>query len=247
MESKIKIVVPSHKRADRVITRVEGAILCVPDDQEGEYREHNPQFEIVTHPSTIRGLVLKRQWILDKFGDVAMVDDDIVAILRCWHLAGRRSRLTPTEARDALLATGETCRRMGAFLFGFASGAAPEYYTPQSPFKLSGVATNGVFGILKGSKLFYHERAKTVGDFWIAGLNAYHHRYCFLDLRFAAHAKDTFIATGGAAEYRTEDVERESTAFLKEMFGDAVKMKVDKMGHRSSLKSKHQRFMEIPW
>jgi hypothetical protein len=40
----LPIVCPSHKRADRVLTKkaVAGLILCVPESQVAEYREHNP-------------------------------------------------------------------------------------------------------------------------------------------------------------------------------------------------------------
>lgn len=42
--SNLKIVIPSHKRHDRVFSKklVNNPIICVAESQEGIYREYNP-------------------------------------------------------------------------------------------------------------------------------------------------------------------------------------------------------------
>ena len=75
----IKIVIPSMGRADRVLTKdaISNAVLCVPESEEAAYREHNPGMEILTHPDTLKGLTLKRQFIYEHFPNSFQIDDDI--------------------------------------------------------------------------------------------------------------------------------------------------------------------------
>ena len=74
-----KVVIPSHKRHDRVLTTsaVNNAILCVAESQASLYRACNPDIEVVTHPDSVIGLNPKRNWIIKHFGTVFQLDDDI--------------------------------------------------------------------------------------------------------------------------------------------------------------------------
>lgn len=76
-----KIVIPSHKRHDKVVSKklVNNPIICVAKSQLELYKEYNPECEIVTHPNNIVGLIPKRNWMLEKFGELFMVDDDVFA------------------------------------------------------------------------------------------------------------------------------------------------------------------------
>lgn len=74
-----QIIVPSHKRAGKVITHhaVSGCKICIPESQKNDYLKFHSPSEIITHPDNIIGLFPKRQWILEQFPDVFMLDDDI--------------------------------------------------------------------------------------------------------------------------------------------------------------------------
>lgn len=67
----LNIVIPTYKRPERVISKalVTDPILCVAESEEGVYREHNPECEIVTHPDSVKGLPAKRNWMVQRFGD----------------------------------------------------------------------------------------------------------------------------------------------------------------------------------
>ena len=67
----LKIVIPSHKRHDRVFAKklLTGPIICVAESQADIYRQFNPECEIVTHPDDVIGLVPKRNWMAKHFGD----------------------------------------------------------------------------------------------------------------------------------------------------------------------------------
>ena len=50
-----KIVIPSHKRHDRVFAKklVNDPIICVAESQADLYQQFNPECEIVTHPDDV--------------------------------------------------------------------------------------------------------------------------------------------------------------------------------------------------
>ena len=75
----LKIVIPSHKRHDRVFSKklVTDPIICVAKSQADIYREYNPECEIVCHPDSVVGLIPKRNWMAKHFGDLFMFDDDV--------------------------------------------------------------------------------------------------------------------------------------------------------------------------
>ena len=75
----LKIVIPSHKRHDMVLSKrlVVDPIICVAESQADIYREHNPECEIVTHPDDVIGLIPKRNWMARHCGDLFMLDDDV--------------------------------------------------------------------------------------------------------------------------------------------------------------------------
>ena len=77
--SSLKIVIPSHKRHDRVLSKrlVNNPIICVAESQADLYRQYNPECEIATHPDDVIGLIPKRNWMARYFGDLMMLDDDV--------------------------------------------------------------------------------------------------------------------------------------------------------------------------
>lgn len=82
--SKLRIVIPSHKRHDRVFAKylVNDPIICVAKSQADLYKEFNPDCEIVTHPDDIIGLIPKRNWMAKHFRELFMLDDDVDACKR---------------------------------------------------------------------------------------------------------------------------------------------------------------------
>lgn len=75
----LNIVIPSYKRADCVLAKdlVANPIICVAESESGAYKEFNPECEIVTHPDSVKGLPAKRNWMVQHFGELFMLDDDV--------------------------------------------------------------------------------------------------------------------------------------------------------------------------
>jgi hypothetical protein len=246
---EIKIVIPSHKRWDRVRTAriVPGAIICVPQSQEAEYRRHNPGSEILPHPDDIIGLAPKRNWICQKLGDVMMLDDDLTRFSRLYLEANslQCSRVSPEETVRIINHTAYTAKQLGAFVFGFSSVADARNFKPQKPFRLSGYCNGSSFGLLKGSKVFFHKDAIAVEDYFASLINAYYHRYAFFDLRFGFVQQKTFKNLGGQAEFRSKKSEEQDYKFLRQMFGDVVQQRPPVQRGKAS--HEYQRVIRLPY
>ncbi len=246
---EVKIVIPSHRRADKVKTAsiVPGAIICVPQSQEAEYRRHNPDSEILPHPDDIIGLAAKRNWIYQKFCDVMMLDDDLIRFSRLYLEANslRSSRLTPEETIAVIQQTAYMARQLRAYLFGFSSVADARNFKPQKPFRLTGYCNGSSFGLLKGSKIFFHKDAVAVEDYFASLVNAYYHRYAFFDLRFGFVQQRTFKNLGGQAEFRSKRSEEQDYKFLRRMFGEAIQQRPPVKRGRPS--HEYQRVVKLPF
>ena len=246
---EVKIVVPSHRRADKVKTPslVPGAVLCVPAAQEADYRSHNPNSEILAHPDNIVGLSAKRNWIYQRFGDVMMLDDDLTRFSRLYLEPNslRSSRVTPEETVAIIQNTAYMAKQLGAYVFGFSSVADARNFKPQKPFRLTGYCNGSSFGLLKWSKIFFHKEAVAVEDYFASLVNAYYHRYAFFDLRFGFVQQRTFKNLGGQAEFRSTKSEEQDSKFLRRMFGEAVQQRPPvKRGKPSH---EYQRVIKLPF
>lgn len=253
---EIPIICPSHKRAGRVITHksVADVKLCIPEVQWSDYREHHSASVLIVHPDAISGISTKRQWIVQQFPSVFMLDDDVLQMTRIWRPAGDKTTkvtLRPEEARDLIFSTAETCRELGAFLFGFNSHCAPMTYNGFKPFRFGGYTPGGAFGLLAGHGLHFPSTNLPCEDWWICLLNAFVNRYSWFDCRFAFGFKDTYTGIGGCAEIRSGDGEKLAYDYLKRHFGKAVQPKTANTSkNRQTTKRELNpaaRSMHIPW
>jgi hypothetical protein len=219
----VRIIIPSHKRADKVLTAnvVADAAICIPESQLEEYKKHNPRVELITHPDSVIGLPPKREWMRKEFGDIFMLDDDITELRRLYTTSNYKVN-NKEVVRDIVYSTAEAAREAGVYLFGFCKDPNPLAYRPQKPISLTGFINACACGLLSGSKLYYDPVIKCAEDYWISCLNAYHHRYLWRDNRFVFLQKTTFVGSGGQAEFRNMKTEEEDLKYLVKMFGSQV-------------------------
>lgn len=244
--SEVKVVIPSHKRWDRVATicAVDNAVLCVEESQAKLYQACNPGIEIVTHPDSVKGLARKRDWIIKHFGDVFMLDDDIDTLKRVYTEKGEETDVDPDVAYDIIQATAAACRETGFFGFGFSTSPTPLHFDSLNPIRLTGYLTGCAHGVLKGSKLWYNPDIVCNEDYWISCLNAYHHRGVFKDLRFYWAQRDTFVNRGGLAEFRNLEAEEADFKLLQRVFGhDVISLRKNK----GSMKHPFQKTFKLPF
>lgn len=234
MEQPIKVLIASHKRADRITTheKVANSIICIPESQLGEYRERCPDTEIVTHPDSVIGLSWKRQWMMEYFGDAFHLDDDLAFMKRIYTETGEADKLSPEEIYDVIQMTARTAKRMGVYLWGFNTCGKPFTYNALQPLQMSGYVNTCAFGLFTGSKLFFRPEQRYQEDYWISGLNAYYNRKILRDNRFYFHFNDTWTGAGGLAEFRNMQTLEATLHDLQNIFGKDV-VKVRKLGTKN--------------
>lgn len=235
-----KIVIPSHKRHDRVVSKklVNNPIICVEAKQVNIYKEYNPEYEIVAHPNDIIGLIPKRNWMVQHFGDLFMIDDDVFYF--------RKMYVKPNDSaviKNASVITNkifelyELSKALNITLFGFSKNPRPEQYNEFKPFSLSNMITGCSYGVIKNENKKWNEDMKVKEDFWISCLTKYYERRILVDNRYNFSQKDTFKNPGGLSDIRTHNEELRSILILKKHFGDTIKLKISRA--KSKLEKKH--------
>lgn len=226
--SDLKIVIPSHKRHDKVLAKylVNNPIICVEKSQEGIYREHNPDCEIVTHPDDVVGLIPKRNWMARHFGDLMMLDDDVHVVKTLLSEKGEsgvlRDRDKITEIIESLY---ELACLMDIHLFGFTSAMSPVMYNEWGYYSLSKMITGCAYGVRYNKNVWWNEELRLKEDFWISCYMKYKERRILTDLRYNFSQKGTFVSAGGLASIRNQEEEKRSILFIKKHFGDTIKIK----------------------
>lgn len=246
MPEKINVVCLTHNRAQTIITHkiVGNLIICCEESQETAYRDSlGSEFQYAIHPDSVKGVCAKRQWIIEHFDNVLMIDDDVVSMQRVCDEDMKMK--DPIYNWNMIQMVGNVAGLVGAKLFGFSPHPHPVAYSPMKPFRLTGYVLGGALGMLKGHGLKFNTEFTATDDFYISALNAYRNRICFVDNRFSFAFRDTFKSPGGMASYRTMETEEKDFKLLKKYFGDVIKAKED--AHLSRNKNKFGRTLTIPF
>lgn len=237
----VAIVVPSAGRATSVLTRIAGMVLFVPESQANAYRKQNTGVRVESHPDDAYAtLGAKRQAVYERWGDVFLVDDDIVSVSRVYREGEDRDlRLSPGEAAELIQQTALDARDAGCYLFGFSQSAKHRDYSAHAPVSLTSHIDASAMGLLQSDRLYFSERLTAGEGDWMNLLNARMHRRSWSDLRFCFVQGGTTVKVrpGGRAGQRTAQSERDDTLHLRRMFGQAVQQKAatgaaaEKVGH----------------
>jgi len=247
-EIDLTIVCPSKGRVGKVHTHkfIPSLTLVVPHAEQKAYKEEYPDLKVVSPPKDVKGITATRQWIIEKYDDVFMIDDDVIAIKKLYTGKGEHSDIEdPEEVLGIILRMAYMARDMGAKMFGFGNLRAPLQYRSHQPFKFTGYQNASYCGFLKGHDLNYDVTYKEGEDHYISCLNAYKNRYMFMDTRYGIHTKDNFQSTGGCADYRTQTDFIETTIKLRKTFGNAIHIKSASGGKKNIYKG--ERTVSLPF
>ena len=229
MERKaISIVCPSKGRASNVLTKklIEDLVLVVPAHEVEAYEEHNPECTIVAEPEHVRGITASRQFIIDTFPNVFMIDDDIVSIRKNWIEKGEEYLVQdPDEVNDIIQRAGDIATDIGAKMFGFANLRDPLHYVSHKPIGFTGYLNASYTGYLEGHGLAYDVSYPEGEDHYMSCLNVYKNRYMFIDHRYSFVTQGNFVAEGGCNLDRTKEDMLLTTLKLRKTFGDVIKIK----------------------
>lgn len=224
----VKIVIPSHKRHDRVLAKrlVTDPIICVAESQEELYRRFNPECEIVTHPDDIVGLIPKRNWMARHFGELMMLDDDVHVVKDLTAEKGESSTIKdPVKITAIIENLYELACLLDVHLFGFSSTVTPVMYDEWQYLSLSKMITGCSYGVRYNKNVWWNEQLRLKEDFWISCYMKYKERRILTDLRYNFSQKGTFVSPGGLASIRNHEEERRSILFIRKHFGESVTIK----------------------
>ena len=247
----VKVVIPSHKRADRVKTLklVPDAILCVEERQVDEYRHHNPGVEIVAHPNDVVGLVPKRNWMARYFGDLFMLDDDVTVFRRLYIECKEPAAIKdPKFIRDRIEELHDLAKLMNVHLYGFGKKVTPVMYNEFEPISLSQCVTGCSYGVIANENTVWNESFKLKEDFLISCYVKHKERVVLIDNRYNFTQENTMTNSGGLASIRNQDTERENVIRLRQFFGEVVSIKGSKSNGTNKItdKSKYNICVSFP-
>ncbi len=228
-ETYCQVVVPSHHRPDKVdvldsgLLRPDQIILCVADDQVDQYRDKYPDVEYSVHPADMIGLSLKRGWIMERHGNVCMLDDDARVAVNFESYASNPNGYPITDPDEVMMLIQRHAASMlelGVYLGGLSSYNDVRSYCSLRPFKLVGYVRGTPMFIMAGSKITFTPRIVGKTDYWASAMNAFHHRMTFVDLRYTIHSDGgAFVNEGGTAGHRTTASENRDNKILRRTFG----------------------------
>ena len=222
------VVCPSKGRAKSVKTTefIPSLILVVPENEKEEYELHNPKNQVVSPPKHIKGITPTRQWILENYPEVFMIDDDVVSIRKNYCFEQKDTKFIDTEQiMDLIDATFDTARQLGAKVFSFSKIRNPLEYNAFEPIVMTGYMNASFCGFLEGHELEYDLSMSEGEDHYISCLCIYKHRYCLIDNRFSFVTDGNFTALGGCNDYRTRGSMLKNTLYLRQKFGEVITYK----------------------
>lgn len=236
----LNIVIPSYKRPERVLSKklVSNPIICVSESERGVYSEMNPDCEIVCHPDSVKGLPAKRNWMVQHFGELFMLDDDVFEFQPQYYDSETSCHniTNPDIVRKIIERLYTISKMLNVHLFGFSKSQRPLFYDPAKPYVMDERVTGCSYGVIKSKNTFWPKDLVLKEDFWISGYVKYTERMVLIDKRYAFKQKDTFVNPGGLAEFRNTDREKEAMIYIKRHFGNCVKIKQE----NGTLKNKQQ-------
>lgn len=226
---KVDIVCPSKGRAKKVLTKrlFDNLILVVPESEVEEYKEFNPECEIVGTPSTVRGITPTRQFIIEKFEQPFQIDDDVKHVRKNWIEKGEKNGTVEDKKTiiEIIEQAAYITKQIGAFVYGFSKIRNPLEYNAFKPVQHTGYLNQSHLGMIKGHGLSYDLRLNEGEDHYITCLAIYKHRYIYLDNRYSFVTDENFYALGGCNDYRTVESMKKNTLMLRKMFGEVVVVK----------------------
>lgn len=240
----VPIVIPSHKRHDRVFAKklVLDPIICVAQSQKEIYQRYNPDCEIVTHPDDLIGLIPKRNWMARHFGDLMMLDDDVHVVKRLYVEKGDTNGTLrdPVEITRIINDLYELACMLDVHVFGFSSLVTPVMYPETEYYSLMKMVTGCSYGVRYNKNVWWNEELRLKEDFWISCYMKYKERKVLTDLRYNFSQKGTFVSSGGLASIRNHEEEQRSILFIRKNFGESISIKGQAHNGQGAIQEKVQ-------
>lgn len=224
----LKIITCSKGRHSSLSTKniIDIDAIVVPANEVDKYKEYNKGIEIIAQPKGVDNIVKARQFVLDNFSNVFMIDDDVKYVTKFFNTPDENHKIeNKAHIKEIIMQNAYLAKELGAKMFGFTSQRQPIAYKPQSPFKLTGYLNASHCGFLEGHNLKYDTRLLEGEDHFISLYNMFINRFMLIDNRYGFLTEENFKKNGGCSMDRNTEVMKETTLMLREMFGEAISVK----------------------
>ena len=212
---------PSKTIVQNLISNV---IFVVPENEVDEYRDNLPENDVVGCPQSIKGITATRQWMLERWKNIFMADDDIYQVRRQFEESQKADTniKDPDKAWELIQDLASITKQMGGYHFGFSNAREPVQFESGKPIVHTKYINNSFMGFLEGHGLKYDLSFDEAEDYYICCMNIFKNRFSVLDQRYVFKTKQNFTSDGGCALYRTQDSMIRNTERLKALFGTDV-------------------------
>lgn len=230
--AEINIVIPSFKRADRLVgyEYFSKARYVVPESQADAYISGRDKKRFIVIPDSEDGnIVKKRNWILRNIPrPLVMIDDDVDKMTMTeggayFEENGHAKQmipLTPEQAEGVLIQCANLAFMWGCPMFGFNLNTDGRNYQQYKPFSLTQPILGPCSGHLDHDLLYDEEMdLKEDYDISIQALSKYKKILRMNKYAVNADHKDN---KGGCVSYRTMQRERDACKAIERKWGTKI-------------------------
>ena len=220
----MRIYAPSYMRVDGLLTHLiwPDTIYCVHEFEADAYEAKG--VNVLTIPDDLRGNIARVRNHVKGYAQAVdcpfLIIDDDIQTFAFWEGTERRS-LTGDSAAEHLESMADLARSWGVTLFGVNPAADKGGYREYTPFATTSYCSGSFHGFTRQSDFTYDEALplKEDYDFCLQVANKDRrllrfNQYCLL--------KDDHGNTGGCADYRTVERERQQFDALQRKWGPAI-------------------------
>ena len=220
----MKIISPSYKRAETVKTHLilSNIEYAVHEFEAQEYRDAG--HSVIELPDSTRGNIPNlRNWLIEKYGDsdLIFIDDDIEAFTY-WDNC-EQTHLSGDDLEEHIELMLMLAKEMGVCLFGVNPAIDKGSYREYTPFSTTSYISCSFHGMIGMKNLPYRYDPKLPlkedYDFTIQVCNG--ERKTLRFNRYGMKKKD-HGNTGGCADYRTLEIEKEQFDLLQRKWGSQI-------------------------
>ncbi len=231
---KFEILSPSYRRPDSCTTQeyLPRCTYVVARSEKKAYLDNGHR--IIAVRNDVQGNVSSvRNWILDNFNPVLILDDDIRRFGR-WNNQ-ENQKLTTDEAMEFIEHAFILARQLGARMWGLNLLPDKGAYREYTPFAFRSVVLGPVQGFTN-MDLRYDESLPLKEDYDLSlqVLNKYRRTLRFNMYHYVC---DQHSSVGGCASYRTMERERKEFSLLQKKWGSDI-VRIDSQGGQVNQKKR---------
>lgn len=231
---KFEILSPSYRRPDSCTTQeyLPSCTYVVAKSEKKAYLDNGHR--IIAVRNDVQGNVSSvRNWILDNFNPVLILDDDIRRFGR-WNKQ-ENQKLTTDEAMEFIEHAFVLAKQLGARMWGLNLLPDKGAYREYTPFAFRSVVLGPVQGFVN-MDLRYDESLPLKEDYDLSlqVLNKYRRTLRFNMYHYVCNQHSN---VGGCATYRTMERERNQFALLQKKWGSDI-VQIDSQGGQVNQKKR---------